>query len=236
MASLVDIECKVCGVDFEAENYRTKMCGTCSHQKKLDRCKKYKKKNKEHVQEYNKIYKEEHKEEIDVYNRLYNIENRQEIQERQTRTQRERRKNDPAFNMSKKTRTNFTDFVKNGRNNDNIQDLVGCSYEEFCDWIESQFTQTMNWDNYGSYWHVDHVILCCLFNMLDEEERKTCFNWQNTRPLEAMRNLKRKKLSLRDMLNQEIHLYYFKKNIDDFGHHQSYFGTKLVMKIASGLS
>ena len=115
-------------------------------------------------------------------------------------------------------------------------DLVGCSYKEFCLWIEYQFTSYMNWENHGSYWHIDHIILCSLFNSLEYEERKICFNWQNTRPLEALKNLKRKKLCMKDLLNQEIKLYYFKKNIDDFGHHHNYFDTKLVMKIASGLS
>ena len=241
MASLVDIECKVCGVDFEAENYRTKMCGTCSRQKQLDRCKKYKKKNKEHVQEYNKIYKEEHKEDIDVYNRLYNIENRQEIQERQTRTHRERRKNDPGFNLLHNIRNSFGKYLKSKSNNhsdhkDSIRDIVGCSNKYLRSWLESQFTTEMSWENYGTFWHADHIVLCSLFNFVEYEERKACFNWQNTRPLKAMRNYKRKKLCVRDLLNQEIRLYYFKNHVDDSEYQQSYFGTKLVMKIASGLS
>lgn len=94
----------------------------------------------------------------------------------------------------------------------------------------------MNWDNYGTYWHIDHIILCSLFNFVEYEERKTCFNWQNKRPLEALRNFKRKKLCMKDLLNQEIRLYYFKKNIDDSEDYQNYFDTKLVMKISSGLS
>ena len=53
---------------------------------------------------------------------------------------------------------------------------------------------------------------------------------------EFSRNYKRKKLCVRDLLNQEIRLYYFKNHVDDSEYQQSYFGTKLVMKIASGLS
>ena len=232
---MVYIDCKVCDKEFQAENKRTKMCPTCSHQKKLDRCKEYKKKNKENVSEYNKIYKEEHKEEVDLYNRVYNIENRKEIQERQTITHRERFKNDPEFKLSKTTRTSFTEFVKSGRNNDSIGDLVGCSSNAIRKWLEYNFTEEMTWENHGTYWHIDHVILCSMFNMLDYDERKTCFNWQNTRPLNALKNLKRKKLSLQDLLNQEIKLFYFKKHVDDFGDHQGYFGTKLVGKLISGL-
>jgi hypothetical protein len=234
---MVFTNCKVCDEEFEAEDKRTKMCPTCSRQKQLDRCKAYKQKNKERVKEYNKGYKEEHKDEVDAYNRVYNLEHREEIQERQTRTQRERRENDPAFKLSKSLRAKLCDFLKNGR--DDIEhtmvDLVGCSDKSFRKWLEYNFTEEMSWENYGTYWHIDHVILCSMFNVLDYDERKTCFNWQNTRPLEALKNLKRKKLSLQDLLNQEIKLYYFKKHIDDFGDHQCYFGTKLVEKLTSGL-
>ena len=108
---MVFIDCKVCEEEFEAENKRTKMCPTCSHQKKLDRCKAYKQKNKEHVSEYNKVYKEEHKDEVDAYNRVYNLEHREEIQERQTRTPRERRENDPAFKLSHTLRASFSKYM-----------------------------------------------------------------------------------------------------------------------------
>jgi len=237
---MVFTNCKVCDEEFEAEDKRTKMCPTCSRQKQLDRCKAYKQKNKEHVKEYNKGYKEEHKDEVDAYNRVYNLEHREEIQERQTRTHRERMHNDPAFKLFHNIRTSFGKYMNAQKDDyeyyhDSIGDLVGCSSNAIRKWLEYNFTEEMSWENYGTYWHIDHVILCSMFNVLDYDERKTCFNWQNTRPLEALKNFKRKKLSLQDLLNQEIKLYYFKKHIDDFGDHQCYFGTKLVEKLTSGL-
>lgn len=66
---MVYIDCKVCDKEFQAENKRTKMCPTCSHQKQLDRCKEYKKKNKEHVSEYNKYTKKNIKKKL-----IYTIE------------------------------------------------------------------------------------------------------------------------------------------------------------------
>jgi len=237
---MVFTNCKVCDEEFEAEDKRTKMCPTCSRQKQLDRCKAYKQKNKERVKEYNKVYKEEHKDEVDAYNRVYNLEHREEIQERQTRTHRERRYNDPAFKLFHNLRRSFGKYMNTQKDNyeyyhDSIGDLVGCSSNASRKWLEYNFTEEMSWENYGTYWHIDHVILCSMFNVLDYDERKTCFNWQNTRPLEALKNFKRKKLSLQDLLNQEIKLYYFKKHVDDFGDHQCYFGTKLVEKLTSGL-
>ena len=41
----------------------------------------------------------------------------------------------------------------------------------------------MNWDNYGSYWEIDHTIP---YYMLDESEG---FHWSNTFPMAKLKNL-----------------------------------------------
>lgn len=42
----------------------------------------------------------------------------------------------------------------------------------------------MSWENYGVRgWHVDHIIPCAFFDMLDEHHQRLCFNWVNLRPL-----------------------------------------------------
>ena len=47
----------------------------------------------------------------------------------------------------------------------------------------------MNWDNYGEYWHIDHVRPCCTFDFSDPEQQKICFNWRNLAPLRADKNI-----------------------------------------------
>ena len=236
--SAVTICCKICENDFQAENFRSKMCPTCSRQKRLDRCKSYKQKHKEAVTEYNKVYKEEHKEEVDEYNRIYNLEHREEIQQRQTKQHQERRKNDPRFKLSKQIRHNFYKFIIGHISNNKqkeMEKLVGCTRSHIISWLEYNFTEDMSWQNYGEVWHIDHILLCSMFDLLVEEECTLCFAWENTRPLYALLNLKRKKFTDRDLLFQEIRMHYFKKHVDN--HYQrDYFGTKLVRKLASGLS
>jgi len=39
-------------------------------------------------------------------------------------------------------------------------DLLGCSVECFKQHIESSFSPDMNWNNYGSYWSIDHICPC----------------------------------------------------------------------------
>jgi 5-methylcytosine-specific restriction endonuclease McrA len=47
----------------------------------------------------------------------------------------------------------------------------------------------MNFENYGSHWHIDHVIPCSLFDLTSEDEIKNCFRWTNLQPLEAKINI-----------------------------------------------
>ena len=51
----------------------------------------------------------------------------------------------------------------------------------------------MNWDNYGSYWEIDHIKPVNTFDLSKEKEILECFNYKNTRPLSVVENRKRPK-------------------------------------------
>jgi len=65
---------------------------------------------------------------------------------------------------------------------------LGCSIPLFIKWIEYQFDQTMNWENMGTYWQMDHVKPCASFNFENESEIYECYNWSNIRPLSGREN------------------------------------------------
>ena len=46
----------------------------------------------------------------------------------------------------------------------------------------------MSWSNRGE-WHIDHIIPCSSFNLLDEKEQEKCFHYTNLQPLWAAENL-----------------------------------------------
>ena len=184
------------------------MCPDCSHQKQKDRCKKYKKENREHVSEYNKEYKSEHKEEVKVYNCNYNIENREQIQKRQSIQHKQRRETDINFRFGYSLRNKMRDFIKMKRK---TFALAGCKAIDFRAWIESNFSHEMNWDNHGIVWHLDHVIPVCVFDLTIEDNQKFCFSWKNTRPLLAEKNLAQK-YSYFDILLHELKIYFYYKN------------------------
>ncbi len=47
----------------------------------------------------------------------------------------------------------------------------------------------MSWDNYGSYWHIDHLRPCISFDQTNSNDQKECFNWSNLQPLEKSENI-----------------------------------------------
>ena len=59
--------------------------------------------------------------------------------------------------------------------------------------LEKQFDDKMNWDNYGSYWDVDHIypqsLLPC--SSLEDENFQKCWALENLQPLEKIANIKK---------------------------------------------
>jgi len=94
----------------------------------------------------------------------------------------------------------------------NSIDLIGCSYSKLKQWFEYQFDTNMSWENMGTYWHIDHVTPCSLFDFNKIEEQYKCFNWKNMRPLKAITNIKKsdKKLDW-EILFQELKVKYYEK-------------------------
>ncbi|MCI4437669.1 MAG: hypothetical protein JHC33_12755, partial [Ignisphaera sp.] len=64
--------------------------------------------------------------------------------------------------------------------------LLGCDVSFLKLYIESKFLPTMTWENYGKYWHIDHIIPCASFDLSIEEEQKKCFHYTNLQPLFAV--------------------------------------------------
>ncbi len=81
--------------------------------------------------------------------------------------------------------------VKQVRKKSKARDLLGCSFEFFRGWLESKFLRGMSWQNYGVFWHIDHITPISHFNIEDEEQQKLAFHYTNCQPLWADLNLKK---------------------------------------------
>lgn len=84
-------------------------------------------------------------------------------------------------------------FRKSLKKIDQTISLLGYSSMELKEHLQSMFDENMNWDNYGFYWHIDHIIPVSLFK--DNTPVRVVNSLSNLRPLEKNKNLaKGKKL------------------------------------------
>jgi len=104
----------------------------------------------------------------------------------------ERYSSDPQFNLAIKFRRRVYMAV---RNQFTIKaqttiDLLGTTYSQFKEYIESKFTEGMSWERVLSgEIHLDHIKPVSLFNLSDTEEQAKAFNYKNMQPLWACDNL-----------------------------------------------
>jgi len=101
----------------------------------------------------------------------------------------ERLKLDHNFRL----RFNFSSLlryhIKKGGNK--TFDIVGYTINQLKQHLEQQFDSKMNWDNYGSYWHIDHIKPASSFNQKNDIEFKECWSLENLQPLEAKENMRK---------------------------------------------
>jgi len=207
-------------------------------EKKLMYCKKRYDNNKARVLAINKAWSDKNKERHDDSIKKWADNNKDKRKEANVKYYKKHRQNnedyrlrkldqmkirratDVEYNLLENCRSRIYSSLKSQstkKNNRSIK-LLGCSTEFFKRWLEHQFNSVMNWENYGTYWEMDHVIPCASFELTKEEERLKCFNWTNVRPLsKETNNSKSDKIYNQDILLQEIKVYYYKRQIQTAG-------------------
>ena len=116
--------------------------------------------------------------------------NRRKIQDNMNKYEKERKKIDPAFKLSKTLRSRLGSAIRNqsAKKRNTTFNLTSCSMNFLKGYLEGKFTEGMTWENHGK-WHIDHIVPCCSFNLEDAEEQKKCFHYTNLQPLWARDNL-----------------------------------------------
>jgi hypothetical protein len=109
-----------------------------------------------------------------------------------TRYVRVRRQNDVAFRILCSLRRRINEALRGKHKSARTLELLGCNIEELRRHLASKFSGGMDWDNYGrTGWHLDHIIPCNRFNLLDAAEQRLCFHFSNLQPLWAKDNLRK---------------------------------------------
>jgi excinuclease UvrABC ATPase subunit len=156
---------------------------------RIKKCrKKWYIKNKERLREYDKKLRIKNKERLKEQRKIYYIKNK----EREKRRVREYYNKNINYRISSSLRTRIKNglFSQKTIKSKSTLELLGCSWQEAKNYIESQFKEGMTWDNYGLRgWHIDHIIPCASFDLTDPEQQKKCFHYTNLQPLWWNENL-----------------------------------------------
>lgn len=106
---------------------------------------------------------------------------------------RHRMKTNPQYRIISSLRTRLSALARRISDGDthtrgSINETISCSSDKLFDHVSSQFDSKMNWENYGSYWELDHIVACASFNQDDQKHFELCWHYENFQPLEAREN------------------------------------------------
>lgn len=110
--------------------------------------------------EEERITKREKRKEYDRVRALrYYYNNKKDQNKKKVDRDKRKMKSDPLFKLAHNIRTLIRLSMKNQFTTKSKKtiEILGCSFEEFYKHLESKFDENMNWDNQGSYWHIDHI-------------------------------------------------------------------------------
>ena len=133
-----------------------------------------KKQNDISRKEYAKTYYQNNKEQRLEYTKAYFSQNK----EQHYQLKKVKKQKDINFRLHENLRSRLSNALKGRVKNTTIEEL-GCSIEEFKLHLEKQFDENMNWENYGTYWEIDHI---------QPLSKGGSFHYTNTQPMNLSEN------------------------------------------------
>ena len=107
------------------------------------------------------------------------------------RQYRIKRRQDYGIRLKQNARSRFwkvMQHVKKETITDSFNSFIGCSSVFLQSHIEKQFTDNMSWQNYKTFWEVDHKIPLKYFDLKDPEQAKSAFHFSNLQPATCVYN------------------------------------------------
>jgi len=152
----------------------------------------YRKKNKKKISKRMREYYQKNREEIlkRHRNRLKIPINKEKKKECNRIYEKKRRKINKRYCLNRNISLAIYKALKSKKAGRKWETLVGYTIEDLIKYLEKLFDDKMNWDNYGSYWEIDHRIPKSWFKYetAENEEFKKCWALENLQPLEKWLN------------------------------------------------
>lgn len=214
--------CKICKTTKELDQFHKKAMGkfgvdsvrticrkqmsAAKYQDNSDKIKAatnaYKAANREVIREKSREYDKQNAEKIAFRKAKYRqqeyVKERERVRgknnrEYQRNYNNDKRKNSLQYRLKCVLRTRIGNFMRGvGQKQGSAVKDLGCTIDELITYLESKFTEGMNWNNYGiNGWHVDHVKPLATFDLTVREEFLQACHYTNLQPLWAEDNFRK---------------------------------------------
>lgn len=157
----------------------------------IERTDDYTQKNKQKINEGTRKWRQKNAEKLSEQCKIKRQNLSEEEREKIRARTRNRKKTDPVFRVTESIRSRIWIALKGGKQDQHTEELLGCTFKYFKEYLENQFDANMSWENYGPYWHIDHIKPISSFDLSSIEEMKNAFHYTNCQPLEALENMKK---------------------------------------------
>lgn len=116
------------------------------------------------------------------YKKKWQINNKQKCRE-STRIYQKIKRQNPLFRLNRSTSKAIWASLVDKKGGRHWETLVKFTFDELVAHIEPKFNSKMTWENYGTYWELDHIKPISLCDSFEEA-------WQlsNLQPLECSIN------------------------------------------------
>jgi len=155
--------------------------------------KEYRKKNEEKIRVYKKDWFSRNLKRHSLWKKEWRRKNKEHYFKQRNDYRRKVRIDDPIVRMKENFSSNVYYSLRSNKRKKHWEDIVGYTTSQLMKHLEKQFDDKMNWDNYGSYWHVDHIIpqSWFIFKSYIDIGFKMCWDLENLQPLSAINNMKK---------------------------------------------
>jgi hypothetical protein len=113
------------------------------------------------------------------------------VKERLKAYERSKRSTDLNFRIASTLRCRIRAALNGIGKTSRTVGLLGCSIADFRIYLESRFDHGMTWENYGTFWEIDHIMPCAIFNLSNPDHQRRCFHFSNHQPLTVSANRKK---------------------------------------------
>lgn len=137
---------------------------------------------KEEIAEYASGYYKKNTNKIRLRVKDYNSRTENKLK----RNEREylKRQTDLNFKLKETLRKRLNKALKNGQKTGSAVKDLGCSIDEFKEYLERKFEIGMAWDNYGRKgWHIDHIKPLDSFDLTYRDQLLEACHYTNLQPL-----------------------------------------------------